>query len=90
MHARAFLHVNQRSQLQSSCILYVSLIASDVCSIRMQVPCEVDITGYYAMIPVRREHICSIQSALKCAKREFKFNYRGILCHTRPRVKINE
>ena len=32
-----------------------------------------DITGYSAMIPVRSERICSIQSALKCVRREFKF-----------------
>ncbi len=30
------------------------------------------ITGYSAIIPVRSEHICSIQIALKCARREFK------------------
>ncbi len=28
------------------------------------------ITGYSAMVPVRRERICSIQRALKCARRE--------------------
>ncbi len=38
----------------------------------MQVPCEVDITGYSAMISVRSERIYSIQSALKCARRELK------------------
>ncbi len=54
-------------------ISYVTLIASDVCSIRTEVPCEVDITGYSAMIPVRSEHIYSIQSALKCARRELKW-----------------
>ncbi len=53
-------------------ISYVTLIASDVCSIRTQVPCEVDITGYSAMIPVRSKRIYSIQSALKCARRELK------------------
>ncbi len=37
-------------------------------------PCEVDITGYSSMIDsVRSERIYSIQSALKCARREFKF-----------------
>ncbi len=35
-------------------------------------PCEVDITGYSSMIPVRSERIYSIQSALKCARRELK------------------
>ncbi len=35
-------------------------------------PCEVDITGYSAMIPVWSERIYSIQSALKCARRELK------------------
>ncbi len=30
------------------------------------------ITGYSAMIPVRSERICSMQSALKCARHEFK------------------
>ncbi len=35
-------------------------------------PSEVDITGYSAMIPVRSECICSMQSALKCTRREFK------------------
>ncbi len=35
-------------------------------------PCEVDITGYSAMIPVRSERIYSIQSVLKCARRELK------------------
>ncbi len=29
-------------------------------------------SGYSAMIPVRSEHIYSIQSALKCARRELK------------------
>ncbi len=53
-------------------ISYVTLIASDVCSIRTQVPCEVDITGYSSMIPVRSERIYSIQSAYKCARRELK------------------
>ncbi len=53
-------------------ISYVTLIASDVCSIRTQVPCEVDITEYSAMIPVRSERIYSIQSALKCARHELK------------------
>ncbi len=33
---------------------------------------EVDITGYSSMIPVRSERIYSIQSALKCARRELK------------------
>ncbi len=37
-------------------------------------PCEVDITGYSSMIPVRSERIYSIQSALKCARRELKLN----------------
>ncbi len=46
--------------------------ASDVCSIRTQVPCEVYITVYSAMIPVRNERIYTIQSALKCAGRELK------------------
>ncbi len=32
--------------------------------------CEVDITRYSAMIPV--QSVCSIQRALKCARREFK------------------
>ncbi len=50
-------------------ISYVTLIASDVCSNRTQVPCEVDITGYSAMIPVRSVRIYSIQSAYKCARR---------------------
>ncbi len=53
-------------------IPYVTLIALDVCSIRTQVPYEVDITGYSAVIPVRSEHIYSIQSAYKCARRELK------------------
>ncbi len=35
-------------------------------------PALVDITGYSAMIPVRSERIYSIQSALKCARRELK------------------
>ncbi len=51
------------------CIFRVTLIASDVCSIRTQ---EVDITGYSAMIPVRSERIYSIQSAYKCARRGLK------------------
>ncbi len=36
------------------------------------------------MIPVRSERICSVQRALKCARREFKlyYIYRGILCKT--------
>ncbi len=38
-------------------ISYVTLITSDVCSIRTQVPCEVDITRYSSMIPVRSERI---------------------------------
>ncbi len=54
-------------------ISYVTLILSDVCPIRTQVPYEVYITGYSAMIPVRSEHIYSIQSALKCARRELKW-----------------
>ncbi len=50
------------SQFQSSRptalhISYVTLITSDVCSIRTQVPCEVDITRYSSMIPVRSERI---------------------------------
>ncbi len=53
-------------------ISYVTLNASDVCSIRTQVPYKVDITGYSTMIPVRSEHIYSIQSAHKCARHELK------------------
>ncbi len=46
------------------------------------------ITGYSAMIPVRSERICSMQSALKCARREFKlYLFTEVYCHTRPCVK---
>ncbi len=41
--------------------------------IRTQVPCEVDLTRYSSMSPVRATY--SIHSALKCARREFKFVY---------------
>ncbi len=70
-------------------ILYVSLIASDDCSIRTKVPCEVDNTGYSALIPVQSERICSIQSALKCAIHEFKlYIFTEVYCHTRLCVKM--
>ncbi len=56
------IYYRSGSQFQSSRptalhISYVTLITSDVCSIRTQVPCEVDITGYSSMIPVRSERI---------------------------------
>ncbi len=38
-------------------ISYVTLITSDVCSIRTQVPCKMDITRYSTMIPVRSKRI---------------------------------
>ncbi len=57
---------------------YVTLIASDVCSIRTKVSCKVDITGYSAMIPVRSE----------CIPFKIKIVYiRSIWCHTRLCLK---
>ncbi len=58
--------------LDQSRTAVLNSVLADVCSIRTQVPCEVDITGYSAMIPVRSDRIYSIQSALKCARRESK------------------
>ncbi len=85
------------SQFQSSRppalhISCVTLIASDVCSIRTQVPCEVDITGYSSMIPVRSE--CIFHSkCIEVCKTWIKivYIYRGIWCHTCPQRKsMNE
>ncbi len=45
------------------------------------------------MIPVRSERICSMQSALKCARREFKLHiFTEVYCHTRveQRKSMNE
>ncbi len=35
------------------------------------------------MIPVQSEHVCSIQRALKCVRRELKlYLFTEVLCHT--------